>query len=285
MNEIVCSVESTSLTMSNFTCPVCACAVADDEKQHICETCSTPHHKDCWEYAGGCAIFGCRKGVVRKASGSENLKEIIAPVNMRIMAVWGWFFRIHWLTFLIAASGVIGTAIIGTFLIVGTLVLPALPVYWPAMISFLRTLYFLLLFPALAIPLGAVTYLFLVPAAIVMRIHFHTINLTLPSGNSAVAKSIADRVDMPATVQYVKRLNQILSKICEYLVIGFIVSSVFAFLSTVVPVHAFLIGALVLLLVKQVLLPLFGAAFESRVTILVTFQNRLIASAKKSKGE
>lgn len=24
-----------------------------------CTTCSTPHHKDCWEYIGGCSIYAC----------------------------------------------------------------------------------------------------------------------------------------------------------------------------------------------------------------------------------
>jgi hypothetical protein len=27
----------------------------------ICRRCQTPHHRDCWEYAGGCATYGCRE--------------------------------------------------------------------------------------------------------------------------------------------------------------------------------------------------------------------------------
>lgn len=27
----------------------------------LCPRCETPHHADCWEYLGGCAIYGCLK--------------------------------------------------------------------------------------------------------------------------------------------------------------------------------------------------------------------------------
>ncbi len=40
-------------------CPVCASAL--DASPHRCPTCGTPHHHDCWEYFGGCAIYGCAR--------------------------------------------------------------------------------------------------------------------------------------------------------------------------------------------------------------------------------
>jgi hypothetical protein len=39
-------------------CPVCG--QATDRELWSCSRCRTPHHKDCAEYFGGCAIFGCR---------------------------------------------------------------------------------------------------------------------------------------------------------------------------------------------------------------------------------
>lgn len=39
------------------TCPVCGTAVEEDRS--LCARCRTPHHKDCWNYLGGCAIFAC----------------------------------------------------------------------------------------------------------------------------------------------------------------------------------------------------------------------------------
>lgn len=39
------------------TCVVCRTPLPDDP--HLCPRCETPHHLDCWEYTGGCAIYGC----------------------------------------------------------------------------------------------------------------------------------------------------------------------------------------------------------------------------------
>lgn len=41
-----------------------SCRICGEEMQTevvICRRCQTPHHRDCWEYAGGCATYGCRE--------------------------------------------------------------------------------------------------------------------------------------------------------------------------------------------------------------------------------
>jgi hypothetical protein len=56
--------ESTGVTLepiraqADSACPVCGHPVA--EALFPCPVCRTPHHRDCWRYFGGCAIFGCR---------------------------------------------------------------------------------------------------------------------------------------------------------------------------------------------------------------------------------
>jgi hypothetical protein len=40
------------------TCKVCGELVFDDQVI-VCKACNTPHHRDCWEYIGGCSIYGC----------------------------------------------------------------------------------------------------------------------------------------------------------------------------------------------------------------------------------
>ena len=45
-------------------CPVCSTPVGDEARE--CGLCFTPHHKDCWEYLGGCAVFACRKSFDHK---------------------------------------------------------------------------------------------------------------------------------------------------------------------------------------------------------------------------
>lgn len=38
-------------------CPVCSHPLSEETVR--CAKCRTPHHKDCWEYLGGCATYAC----------------------------------------------------------------------------------------------------------------------------------------------------------------------------------------------------------------------------------
>jgi len=40
-------------------CPVCANPL--DGATRRCDSCATPHHRECWDYFGGCAIYGCAR--------------------------------------------------------------------------------------------------------------------------------------------------------------------------------------------------------------------------------
>ncbi|HKS16778.1 MAG TPA: hypothetical protein VJU16_05660, partial [Planctomycetota bacterium] len=37
-------------------CPICG---AKADARHACPGCGTPHHVECWKYAGGCGMFAC----------------------------------------------------------------------------------------------------------------------------------------------------------------------------------------------------------------------------------
>jgi hypothetical protein len=40
--------------------PVCkVCGEAISTPGVLCQTCRTPHHRDCWEFVGACSIYGC----------------------------------------------------------------------------------------------------------------------------------------------------------------------------------------------------------------------------------
>lgn len=53
---------------SESSCPVCGEKISAGTAHVQCQGCQTPHHKECWKYAGGCAIFACgsRRQVKRK---------------------------------------------------------------------------------------------------------------------------------------------------------------------------------------------------------------------------
>ncbi len=50
--------ESTALLPSEGNCPVCG---GMPTNKTTCPSCQTPHCNDCWGYANGCAMYGCRK--------------------------------------------------------------------------------------------------------------------------------------------------------------------------------------------------------------------------------
>jgi hypothetical protein len=47
-------------------CPICAAPLA--EPLHRCDRCRAPHHQECWEYLGRCAIYGCEPRPRRRAA-------------------------------------------------------------------------------------------------------------------------------------------------------------------------------------------------------------------------
>jgi hypothetical protein len=41
------------------TCQICGDQITSNRV--ICRRCRTPHHRDCWEYNGGCAVYACKE--------------------------------------------------------------------------------------------------------------------------------------------------------------------------------------------------------------------------------
>lgn len=55
-------------------CPVCSTTITGET--HTCTRCNTPHHKDCWEYAKGCAIYGCKVLPKNQTSLSSQFEQL-----------------------------------------------------------------------------------------------------------------------------------------------------------------------------------------------------------------
>ena len=78
-------------------CPVCATEL-EGLVVH-CATCDSPHHEDCWQYTGHCAIFGCNGHQTRE----EGAGEIPQPFDMQgfeavqeRVSRWYWLLRVKW---------------------------------------------------------------------------------------------------------------------------------------------------------------------------------------------
>jgi len=55
--------------MKELVCQVCGAPMRPGDEVVECERCSTPHHRDCWEYLGHCSTYSC----ATRASASSEL--------------------------------------------------------------------------------------------------------------------------------------------------------------------------------------------------------------------
>ena len=94
-------------------CPVCGCQVEKADAAVNCPRCQTTHHRECWDYTGGCAIFGCSK------RGWQAKFDPAIFAKIREMADrWQTLFRRQWLAFGVAVVGVL-IAVLGKIVPLG----------------------------------------------------------------------------------------------------------------------------------------------------------------------
>lgn len=56
--QIVAPSERDVETLGPPVCKVCLEPI-NGGPVALCASCHTPHHGECWEYVGGCSIYGC----------------------------------------------------------------------------------------------------------------------------------------------------------------------------------------------------------------------------------
>ena len=94
-------------------CPVCGCQVEKSDASLCCPRCSTPHHRECWDYTGGCAIFGCSK------RGWQGRFDPVIFSKIRAMAErWQALFRRQWIAFGVAVFSLL-IAVLGKIVPLG----------------------------------------------------------------------------------------------------------------------------------------------------------------------
>lgn len=66
---VLCAPDSTGIVWGDVVsgrCPVCSTALV--EPLTYCFRCQAPHHRECWDYLGRCAIYGCEPRPHRRAA-------------------------------------------------------------------------------------------------------------------------------------------------------------------------------------------------------------------------
>ncbi len=104
-------------------CPVCRC---DLEETFIsCPSCETPHHHDCWQYAGGCARYGCSGGVTVEAVPATTalpVEDEWTHIEWQARC-WSGLSSLHWGSLAVGPVGLLSLltlALMAIFLLLAT---------------------------------------------------------------------------------------------------------------------------------------------------------------------
>lgn len=250
-------------------CPVCACSI--DEEPVICPRCATPHHRECWDYAEGCAIFGCdSRGWKDRALDLGAFDAMLSRTRQ-----WSRLFRYQWIAFALAAAAIVVTLCGAT--------LPH-QVYWRlAKISHIASWlsYFgrpFMVLGSILCQLSVVSYLvLLIPAWSSRR------ELEERLGSSLVApregsRALLDRVQTPPMARLLGWVMGACSTVAILFSLGLL------WVHFTVPAQLQLVsglGEILTLLLLGIAFPL-GATIASRMRLayVQTVQNRVQASLK-----
>ena len=113
-------------------CPVCACPIeehTEDDPLEICPRCNTAHHKDCWDYNGGCAVYACRD-----AEPPDKVEIESWPTVLQDYRSWLQLTRLSrraTMVFVISCLIAAHLALLGTYAGIGglTILLPLIPMF------------------------------------------------------------------------------------------------------------------------------------------------------------
>jgi len=81
-------------------CPVCGGVIAPDDDVTACNRCTTAHHRECWDYVGGCSIFACDGRLWRSSKNGVLRREFRDALER-----WFSAFQTEWQGVGIIATG------------------------------------------------------------------------------------------------------------------------------------------------------------------------------------
>jgi hypothetical protein len=262
-------------------CPFCACLLNSGEDLHLCEICGTPHHRDCWEFTGGCAIFGCLTDPSSKSGQSEN-KLMQDRFTLPFLTLWGQVLYADSVTFLVIATSFLLFPVLFFALSWAVLFNSSVLIYVITIFLFFALFSFVL-----ALPLNIFCFI----GKRLMGLHFVRFGSTPPHIDGKLVNRAIEKVALPehlfAFSNFLHRLAGFLSPCMVYGSIAFpfvVFLNVWFFSAFVPPSPIFMLG----LFLSHIFCSLFIWHFASfakhiidyELVLCASYQNRLVASTK-----
>ena len=121
-------------------CEVCGVALSNGEDLISCDRCETPHHRRCFDYNGGCAVYACKTKVLIQEAGTKFASEPEKSKALDSKRPWhlsSWFRKTMWIFYGLGVGAIIlgfifgcgMTAWFNKVLFAGSLVFTALSVF------------------------------------------------------------------------------------------------------------------------------------------------------------
>ena len=245
-------------------CPVCGCHCEDEP--HVCDRCHTPHHQECWDYSGGCAIFGCDEKRWHSSATSTDLTVVKDSVEK-----WINLYRGHWYS-LCAAVG-------GTVIVMGSVTLPVWGYRLPTLLHAVTKVAVSLQSIGVLLALGGILayILFNILERASRKGLASAVTLQEPA-NGAESRAVVDRLDESTSESSIYSLL--------FAAMGFLISVAFLFgyLRFAFPNLQWYVSY-----AEAMLFLILGVAFPSalysasrrRLAYINSLQNRLAASLKR----
>ena len=273
----------------SISCPVCACTFKDDEDVQTCESCGTPHHKDCWEYVSGCAIYGCRKVIEISHESTEPSQWITNIGGTRFLPIrlLCWSLKLQWFLLIIAAYCFLIASVGALIFLVSQPMNPPSYSLHGFRYSWLEVVgSFIIEICGWASVIGAVGSLILLVPTVLLRRLALPHNSAMPTVGPKIAKKMADRMDLEDYVKYTRFLDNIFSKVVRLLFPLLIIAAIIVKYWPGYKFNPFFFlgSLLVLVSFRLTLLPLITGAVEGRIALVATYQNRLVATSKRNLG-
>ena len=247
-------------------CPVCGCQCEDEP--HICDRCQTPHHQECWDYSGGCAIFGCDEKRWQRSATSTDLTVVKGSVKK-----WINLYQGHWYS-LCAAVG-------GTVIVMGSVTLPVWGYRLPAILKAVTKVAVSLQSVGVLLALGGIIgyIIFNILERVSRKDLTSAVNLQEPA-NGADSRAVVDRLDESTSESSIYSLL--------FTAMGFLLSValLFGYLRHAFPYRQWYVSyaEATLFLTMGIAFPMaLYSACRKRLAYISSLQNRLAASLKKGE--
>ena len=248
-------------------CPVCGTSFEEADVIKTCPRCESPHHQDCWDYCGGCAIFACENKSWLSPKADRSSRQM-----QRLVENWLSSYHGEW-----SSLGVIAIGVVCFFF--GLLIYLAVPL---SVRGWANTGQFITILPSFFImALGAIAYLLQGSRAYLASNDLdQALKLDLSTLSKAPNVALAREIKLKPFTNFVLTFTRCASYVFIFLNLTTMLLSLIGLTSK----HSLKVCPVLLFLFLMTVVPIYFVV-KNRTTELEIFASRLEATFAQLKND